>query len=217
MTTLSILVVGLLLGMKHATEARHLAAVATLATLPSSLAQTPRPGLPWGVGHTLRPMRFGGAMLLLGQVISPGLEQALETAVGMMLFVLGADALRGLDRDRNAAMARTPSRRTSTRTRSAGRSRSARCTASPARRLVGAGGLTLQTIPSSRVRHRLCAPCSASGCSAAPGRIRGDRDRLSQGAARRLIGAVRAFRRRRSRCSATGASCPGRRTSPRRR
>jgi high-affinity nickel permease len=100
MTALSILVVGLLLGMKHATEADHLAAVATLATRQSSLAQTLRQGVAWGIGHTLTLMLFGGALLLLGQVISPGLGQALETAVGVMLFVLGVDVLRRLVRDR---------------------------------------------------------------------------------------------------------------------
>ena len=97
---LSILVVGLLLGMKHATEADHLAAVATLATRQGSLAQTLRQGVAWGVGHTLTLMLFGGAVLLLGQVISPGLGQALETAVGVMLVLLGADVLRRLVRDR---------------------------------------------------------------------------------------------------------------------
>ncbi len=100
MTALSILVVGLLLGMKHATEADHLAAVATLATRQGSLAQTLRQGVAWGIGHSLTLMLFGGAVLLLGQVISPRLEQALETAVGVMLVVLGADVLRRLVRDR---------------------------------------------------------------------------------------------------------------------
>jgi high-affinity nickel permease len=100
MTALSVLVVGLLLGMKHATEADHLAAVATLATRQSSLAQTLRQGLAWGVGHTLTLLLFGGAVLLLDQAISPALEQVLETAVGMMLFILGADVLRRLARDR---------------------------------------------------------------------------------------------------------------------
>jgi len=99
-TALSILVVGLLLGMKHATEADHLAAVATLATRAGSLGQTLRQGVAWGVGHTLTLMAFGGVVLLLGQVISPDLEQALETAVGVMLVLLGADVLRRLVRDR---------------------------------------------------------------------------------------------------------------------
>jgi hypothetical protein len=96
MTVFSILLVGLLLGMKHATEADHLAAVATLATRQASLAQTLRQGVAWGVGHTLSLMLFGGVVFMLGQAISPSLEQALETGVGIMLIVLGADVLRRL-------------------------------------------------------------------------------------------------------------------------
>ena len=100
MTLFSILVVGLLLGLKHATEADHLAAVATLVTRQSSLAQTLKQGVAWGVGHTLTLMMFAGAVFMLGEVITPGLEQALETAVGIMLIGLGADVLRRLVRER---------------------------------------------------------------------------------------------------------------------
>ena len=45
-------------------------------------------------------MLFGGAVFVLGQVISHSLEQALEMAVGVMLIVLGADVLRRLVRER---------------------------------------------------------------------------------------------------------------------
>ena len=100
MTAVSILILGLLLGMKHATEADHLAAVATLAARQASLAQTLRQGLAWGVGHTLTLLLFGGAVFVLGQAISPTLEQALETGVGVMLVLLGADLLRRVLRER---------------------------------------------------------------------------------------------------------------------
>ena len=100
MTALSILLVGVLLGVQHATEADHLAAVATLATRPGSLGQALRQGVAWGVGHTLTLLGFGGAVLLLGQAISPDLEHALESGVGVMLVGLGADVLRRLARDR---------------------------------------------------------------------------------------------------------------------
>lgn len=96
MTVFSILLVGLLLGMKHATEADHVAAVATLATRQASLVQTLQQGVAWGVGHTLSLVLFGGVVFVLGHAISPGLEQALETAVGIMLVILGADVLRRL-------------------------------------------------------------------------------------------------------------------------
>lgn len=100
MSALSVLFVGLLLGMKHATEADHLAAVATLATRRTSLARTLRLGVAWGIGHTLTLMAFAGVVLALGQVVSPRLEQALHTAVGIMLVLLGADVLWRLWRER---------------------------------------------------------------------------------------------------------------------
>lgn len=100
MTTLSILLVGFLLGMKHATEADHLAAVATLVTRQATYAQTIRQGIAWGLGHTLTLMLFGGAVLWFGTAIPAGLEQALEFCVGLMLVALGADVLRRIARSR---------------------------------------------------------------------------------------------------------------------
>ena len=99
-TTLSIRVVALLLGMKHATEVDHLAAVATFATRAGSFTQTLRQGVTWGAGHTLTLMLFGGLLFVLGQSVPPGLEHALETAVGVMLVLLGTDVLRRLARER---------------------------------------------------------------------------------------------------------------------
>ncbi|MDQ3196408.1 MAG: urease accessory protein [Pseudomonadota bacterium] len=100
MTSLSILVIGFLLGLRHATDADHLAAVATLATRQSSLAQTMKQGVAWGIGHTLTLMLFGGVVLALGTAIPERMAQALELGVGLMLVVLGADVLRRLLRRR---------------------------------------------------------------------------------------------------------------------
>jgi ABC-type nickel/cobalt efflux system permease component RcnA len=100
MTALSILFIGLLLGVQHATEADHLAAVATLATRPTGWRQAMRHGIAWGLGHTLTLLAFAGVLLVLGQVVSPALERGLEAGVGMMLVLLGADVLRRLWRDR---------------------------------------------------------------------------------------------------------------------
>lgn len=100
MTALSVLLVGFLLGMKHAVEADHLAAVATLVTRTNSMANTLRLGAAWGLGHTLTLMVFGGLVFALGQSISETWERALETAVGIMLILLGADVLRRLLRER---------------------------------------------------------------------------------------------------------------------
>lgn len=100
MTLTSILLLGLLLGMRHAMDADHLAAVAALATRSGSLAHTVRQGAAWGAGHTITLMIFGGAVLVLGLVVPLQAAQALELAVGVMLVLLGADVLYRVRRDR---------------------------------------------------------------------------------------------------------------------
>lgn len=98
MTILSILLVGFLLGLKHATETDHLAAVATLVTRQNTYAQTMLQGVAWGIGHTVTLMLVGGVVLALGRQVPPGLAHALEFGVGLMLLALGVDVLRRLAR-----------------------------------------------------------------------------------------------------------------------
>jgi sulfite exporter TauE/SafE len=99
-TLASILALGFLLGLRHATDADHLAAVATLATRSRSLANTVLQGVAWGTGHTLTLMLFGGAVLVLGTIVPEHAARGLELAVGVMLVALGADALYRLQRER---------------------------------------------------------------------------------------------------------------------
>ena len=98
MTTL--LVLGFLLGMRHALEADHVAAVASLATGARSMGETVRQGAAWGLGHTLTLFLFGSAVILMDSVMPQRLANALEFAVGLMLIVLGADVLRRLRKHR---------------------------------------------------------------------------------------------------------------------
>jgi ABC-type nickel/cobalt efflux system permease component RcnA len=100
MTVLSILLIGFLLGVKHAVESDHLAAVAALATDQRSMTATIRQGVAWGVGHTVTLMLVGGVVLLLGKAIPASFEQALELCVGLMLTGLGADVIRRAIRQR---------------------------------------------------------------------------------------------------------------------
>jgi len=96
----SLLSLGFLLGMRHAMETDHLAAVASLATRSHSVGETIRQGAVWGMGHTLTLFVFGSLVLLLDSIMPETLAQALEFAVGLMLVGLGADVLRRLLRER---------------------------------------------------------------------------------------------------------------------
>lgn len=100
MTLASIFTLGFLLGMRHAADADHIAAVATLATRSRSVGQTVAQGVAWGAGHTLTLMIFGGVVLAAGTVIPEHWAEMLELAVGVMLVALGADALFRLWRER---------------------------------------------------------------------------------------------------------------------
>ena len=100
MTVTSILALGFVLGMRHALDADHLAAVATLATRSRSLGYAVLQGVAWGTGHTLTLMLVGGAVLVLGLVLPERAAHALELAVGVLLVALGADVLYRVWRDR---------------------------------------------------------------------------------------------------------------------
>ena len=92
--------IGFLLGMKHALESDHLAAVATLATGQHSLPATIRQGVAWGVGHTVTLIAVGAIVLMLGATVPENFERTLELCVGLMLVGLGADVIRRLARGR---------------------------------------------------------------------------------------------------------------------
>jgi ABC-type nickel/cobalt efflux system permease component RcnA len=97
---ITVLALGFLIGLQHAMEVDHLAAVASLVTRGRSLADTAMHGAVWGLGHTLTLLLFGGAVLLAGRMVPDTLAQALEMGVGVMLVLLGADVLRRVLRDR---------------------------------------------------------------------------------------------------------------------
>jgi hypothetical protein len=95
-----ILGLGFLLGMQHALEADHIAAVSSIAARRTDIGDIVRHGLTWGLGHTLTLFVFAGAAILLGHAIPEQLARPLETAVGIMLVGLGGHVLWRLWRDR---------------------------------------------------------------------------------------------------------------------
>lgn len=96
----NILLLGLLIGMQHALEADHIAAVSSIAARQSSLRRIVTHGAVWGVGHTLTLMGFAGAAIVFGFTIGDQLAGWLEFAVGVMLVGLGAHLIWRLMRDR---------------------------------------------------------------------------------------------------------------------
>jgi hypothetical protein len=94
-----ILGLGFLLGMQHALEANHIAAVSSIAARRSHVADIVKHGLTWGLGHTLTLFVFAGAAILLGRAIPETVARPMETAVGLMLIGLGAHVLWRLWRD----------------------------------------------------------------------------------------------------------------------
>jgi high-affinity nickel permease len=95
-----ILGLGFLLGMQHALEADHIAAVSSIAARRTHVGDIVKHGLTWGLGHTLTLSAFAGAALVLGHAISEHFARPIETAVGIMLVGLGAHVLWRLWRDR---------------------------------------------------------------------------------------------------------------------
>jgi high-affinity nickel permease len=95
-----VLGLGFLLGMQHALEADHIAAVSSIAARRTDVRDIVKHGLTWGLGHTLTLFVFAGAAILLGHAIPEQLARPLETAVGIMLVGLGVHVLWRLWRDR---------------------------------------------------------------------------------------------------------------------
>jgi high-affinity nickel permease len=94
------LVLGFFIGMRHALEADHVAAVSSLATRSASPRECVKQGVFWGLGHTATLFLFGSTVLLLDRVLPERLASGLELAVGVMLVALGLDVLRRLARER---------------------------------------------------------------------------------------------------------------------
>jgi high-affinity nickel permease len=96
----AILSLGFLVGMQHALEADHIAAVSSIAARRSDIRDIVQHGLTWGLGHTLTLFVFAGAAILLGHAIPDSLARPIEAAVGVMLAGLGTHVLWRLWRDR---------------------------------------------------------------------------------------------------------------------
>src|SRR4029078_3226907 len=96
LSTFSILLFGFVLGLRHATEADHLAAVSAIVSEKKNIFTSAIVGGLWGIGHTISLFVVGVLVIFLKLQISNELEARLEAVVGAMLIILGVKALRNL-------------------------------------------------------------------------------------------------------------------------
>ncbi len=91
--SLSLLLLGFVLGMRHALDTDHLVAVAALVARSHSVGDSVRQGAVWGLGHTITLFVIGSVVLMVDGLIPQQLVKLLELGVGLMLVLLGGHVL----------------------------------------------------------------------------------------------------------------------------
>lgn len=94
----TLLGLGLAFGLRHALDADHLAAVATIASGKRTVLQSGIVGAVWGLGHTAALLVVGAVVLALQLQIPEPVAAWLEMGVAVMLVALGVRALLPLVR-----------------------------------------------------------------------------------------------------------------------
>jgi ABC-type nickel/cobalt efflux system permease component RcnA len=102
-----VLLVATLLGLRHATDPDHLAAVSTLVVSGRERATraAARLGAAWGLGHAVTLVGFGVPILLAERYLPDLVQRGAETTVAALIAFL---AVRLLVRWRHGAFATTP-------------------------------------------------------------------------------------------------------------
>jgi high-affinity nickel-transport protein len=85
---------GSLLGMRHAFEPDHLAAVSTLVSSERSGLKAAVLGAWWGLGHTLSLLVVGAALVVVRAEMPSAASDLFELLVAVMLVALGARSIR---------------------------------------------------------------------------------------------------------------------------
>lgn len=95
---LAIGLLGLVLGMRHATDPDHVIAVTTILSHERRLAVATRIGVVWGLGHTLTVLGVGAAIIVFKIAIPARIGLAMEFAVAIVLILLGVGSATNLIR-----------------------------------------------------------------------------------------------------------------------
>src|SRR5215217_171743 len=92
-SVLALLGLGLVFGLKHATEVDHVVAVSAIVSQSRSLLRSAAVGALWGVGHTAALIVTGIVVLWVRVTIPEGITSWLEFCVALMILGLGMSAL----------------------------------------------------------------------------------------------------------------------------
>jgi hypothetical protein len=95
-----LLLLGFFIGVQHAFDSDHIAAITTLTDNTKNLKTSSQMGAIWGAGHTTTLLLVGLAILLFKITISPALALAFESLVGIMLISLGLSLFLKLKRNK---------------------------------------------------------------------------------------------------------------------
>lgn len=90
----SLLGLGLVLGLRHALDADHVIAVSTIVSRTGSLKKSSLYGVMWGVGHTATLLLVGVLILGFKLALPDKLALSFEFIVGIVLVALGVDVIR---------------------------------------------------------------------------------------------------------------------------
>src|SRR6202030_210100 len=90
---LGIAFLGLILGMRHATDADHVIAVTAIVSGERRVSAAARIGIAWGLGHSVTVFLVGGAIIIFKLTIPLRLGMAMEFAVAIVLILLGISVL----------------------------------------------------------------------------------------------------------------------------
>jgi ABC-type nickel/cobalt efflux system permease component RcnA len=86
---------GLILGMRHSTDADHVVAISTIVTRQKSIRGAAVIGSVWGIGHTITIFIVGSLIILFKVEIPPRVGLSMEFCVALMLVLLGVLNLSG--------------------------------------------------------------------------------------------------------------------------
>lgn len=96
---LTAILLGVALGIRHAADPDHVAAIAALVARHRRAGLAARIGAAWGVGHSLTILVAGGALVALRIAVEPRWTLAAEAAVAAILIALGVANLRAFARE----------------------------------------------------------------------------------------------------------------------